>query len=238
MAAGLADSLRFLIFSGMNWEKAHTVTRADKEVRGTVSLIQFGNSARGAVQEAAKHYNTVAHCVDDVAEVINGARSTSKVFDGVCRGAGILSKMVNPLLCVASGVRVLNSEDKKSAAVKEIGAMGLMFTGEGIWKRLFGLGGFNATYKNHKLISSVIDAGKKFFSSNKLLSKIPLGKWGTLIKALGFVAVSCACFDIGSKLGESSAKAIFRNNEETGKTERCALAVDPSNKDSKAEFVS
>ena len=238
MAACLADSLRFLIFSGMNLDKANTVTRTDRGVRGAVSAIQFGNSAKGALAVAAEKSETVAKCVDDVADIINGARSTSKVFDGVCKGANILSKMVNPLLCVASGVRVYKSEDKKSAAVKEGCAMGLMFTGEGIWKRLFGLGGHEASYKKYKPVNKAVTAGKKFVTSNKILNKIPAGRWGTLVKALGFVAVSCSCFSIGSKLGESTAKAVFKDNKETQKIERCALAVDPQNEDSTAEFVS
>lgn len=237
MTANIADSLRFLIFSGMNFDKAHNIARTDCAERGVVSIIQLGNSAKGAIGAMAKKSDALATCVGEMSDVIKGARETSKVFDGVCKGAGILSKAVNPLLCVASGVRVYKSKDKKRTAVKEAGAMSLMFAGEGVWKRLFGLGGHTASYTNYKWVNSAVNGIKKFLTTNKFLSKIPLGKWGVLLKALGFVAVSCTCFALGSKLGEKSASLMFDKDNKMP-TEKCALAVEPKNKDSVAEFIS
>ena len=237
MTACLADPLRFLIFSGMNLDKARNIARTDCVERGAVSIIQLSNSARGVLHAAEGKTGVAAECLNGVADTIKEARETSKVFDGVCKGANILGKMVNPLLCLASVARVARSENKKSTAVKEIDAMGLMFTGEGIFKRLFGLGGFTASYSKYKWINTGVNAVKKFLTTNKWLSRIPLGKWGTLLKAIGFVAVSCACFSIGAKLGDKSANAMF-GKKDNHPAEKCALAVEPRNKDSVAEFVS
>lgn len=237
MTAGLADPIRSLIFSGMNYDKAHNLARTDCAERGAVSIIQLGNSAKGVMNAAAGKSGAAADCINGVAETIKEARETSKVFDGVCKGANILSKMVNPILCLASVARVAHSEDKKKTGVKELGAMGLMFTGEGIWKRLFGLGGFTAKYSKYKWVNSAVNGVKKFLTTNKWLSKIPLGKWGTLLKALGFVAVSCSCFALGSKLGEVTADKIF-DKDNAIPAEKHALAVEPKNNDSVVEYVS
>ena len=237
MAVCLADPIRSLIFSGMNYDKAHNIARTDCAERGAVSVIQLSNSARGVLHAAEGKSGVAANCLNGVADTIKEARATSKIFDGVCKGANILGELVNPILCLASVARIMHSDDKKSTAVKEAGAMGLMFTGEGIFKRLFGLGGHKASYSEHKLTNSAVNKTKKVLTTNKWLSKIPLGKWGTLLKAVGFVTVSCSCFALGSKLGDTSANMLFDKNEKQP-VEKCALAVEPTNKDSVAEFVS
>ena len=113
--------------------------------------------------------------------------------------------MVNPILCVASAVRAYKADDKKSAAIKEFGAMSFMLGFEWCYKYLFGLGGKTAHYQNFKPLKFIIDAGKKFCASNKLLGKLPQGRLGSLIKALGFIAVSCGAFELGSRGGKAIA---------------------------------
>lgn len=205
MSIGLADPIRMMVFSCMNTDKAKNSLRADQKERAVVAGLQMKNAASGVLEMAHGKTGTVADGLNRVSGGIQTARNSSKIFDGVCKGVNILSKMVNPILCVASAVRAYKAEDKKSAAIKEVGAMSAMFGAEWAYKQLFGLGGATAHYQNYKPIKTIIDAGKKFCASNKILGKLPQGKLGSLIKALGFIVASCSAFEIGSRVGKAVA---------------------------------
>lgn len=205
MSVGLADPIRMMIFSCMNTDKAKNSLRVDQKERGLVAGLQLKNAASGVLEMAQGKTGAVADGLNRVSGTIETARNSSKIFDGVCKGVNILSKLVNPILCVASGVRVYKSDDKKSALIKETGAMGAMFGAEWAYKQLFGLGGASAHYQNFKPIKAVVDAGKKFCASNKLLGKLPQGRLGSLVKAIGFIIASCGAFELGSRAGKAIA---------------------------------
>lgn len=205
MSVGLADPIRMMVFSVMNTDKAKNSLRVDQKERGLVAGLQLKNAASGVLEIAQGKTGAVADGLNRVSGTIETARNSSKIFNEVCKGVNIVSKLVNPILCVASGVRAYKAEDKKSAAIKEAGAMGAMFGAEWGYKVLFGLGGKTAHYQNFKPIKTVVDTGKKFCASNKLLGKLPQGKLGSLIKALGFIATSCGAFELGSRAGKAIA---------------------------------
>lgn len=205
MSVGLADPIRMMVFSVMNTDKANNSLRVDQKERALVAGLQLKNAASGALDFAHGKTGTIADKLNTVSGSIKTARSSSKIFDGICKGVNILSDMVNPILCVASGVRIYKSEDKKSTAIKEIGAMSAMFAAEGVYKELFGLGGKVAKYHNYKPIKLIVDTGKKIIASNKILGKLPQGKLGGLVKALGFIAASCGAFELGSQVGKAIA---------------------------------
>lgn len=205
MSVGLADPIRMMVFSVMNTDKANNSLRVDQRERAVVAGLQFKNAASGVLEFAHGKTGTVADGLNKFSGSIKSARSTSKIFDGICKGVNVLAKMVNPILCIASGVRIYKSEDKKSTFLKEAGAMSAMFGAEWAYKQLFGLGGATAKYQNIKIAKTVVDAGKKFCANNKLLGKLPQGKLGTLIKALGFIVASCGAFELGSRAGKAVA---------------------------------
>lgn len=205
MSCGLADPIRMMIFGCMNTEKAKNSLRVDQRERALVAGLQMKNAASGVLDLAHGKTGVVADGLNTISGTIKTARTSSKIFDKLCKGVNVLSKMVNPILCVASAVRAYKAEDKKSAAIKEGCAMGTMFGAEWAYKQLFGLGGATAKYQNFKPISTLINAGKKFCASNKFLKFLPQGQLGSLIKALGFIAASCGAFELGSKVGKSIA---------------------------------
>lgn len=205
MSVGLADPIRMMVFSVMNTDKAKNSLRVDQKERAVVAGLQLKNAVSGALELAQGKTGTVADGLNRVSGTIETAKNSSKIFNGICKGVNFLSKMVNPILCIASAVRAYKAEDKKSAAIKEFGAMSFMLGFEWAYKHLFGLGGKTAKYQNIKILKTVIDAGKKFCANNKLLGKLPQGKLGSLIKALGFIAVSCGAFELGSKTGKAIA---------------------------------
>ena len=213
MSVGLADPIRMMIFGCMNTDKANNSLRVDRKERALVAGLQLKNAASDILDLAHNKTGTVAEGLNKVSGSIKTARNSSKIFDGVCKGVNILSKLVNPILCVASGVRIYKAEDKKSASFKEIGAMSAMFGAEWAYKTLFGLGGKTAKYQNIKFLKNIVDSGKKFCASNKLLGKLPQGKLGGLIKALGFIATSCGAFELGSKAGSFVANKTINKQK-------------------------
>ena len=83
----------------------------------------------------------------------------------------LAQKAVNPLLCVAAGVRVLNDEDQYAALIEETAAMSTMFGAESLMKYLrssitgstqatkgLEVSGVNTSSKNRTLINTLFQA--------------------------------------------------------------------------------
>ena len=238
MSAGIADPLRMLIFSCMNGGKASNALRTDNTERGVVSVLQLKNSASGAMELAKGQTGAVATYLNGVSDSIHAARETSKVFNGVCKGVNVVSEWVNPLLCVASGVRVYNAEDKQSALIEETGAMSSMFAAEAVYKNLFGLGGKTATYQNHKFLRDFSTGFKDVCRHSKWLSRFPVGRLCGIAKALGFIATSCLAFSAGGSVGKSIADRTTAVEYARLHPEKHALAQIPTDENSTKEFVS
>ena len=205
LTVSFADPLRMLVFSAMNTDKANNKLRVDQKERGAVAVLQLKNAASGILDYSKGKTGAVAAGLNGVSNGIHTARAANKAFDYLCKGVNIVSKWVNPLLIVASGVRAYKAEDKKSAGIREAGAMTFMLGGEWIYKKLFGLGGHKACYQNIKPLNSAVKGMRNFAATNKYLSKLPPGKLSCLVKALGFIITSCGMFEIGSRTGKAIA---------------------------------
>ena len=205
MTVVLADPLRYAFFCFTNSDKATNSMRVDQKERGLVAMLQLKNAASDVLDLSKGKQGKIAKGLTGVSTGIHAARESSKVFDSVCKGVNVLSKLVNPILVVASMVRAWKSDDKKSAAIRETGAMTFMFGGEWAFKSLFGLGGKTACYKNIKPVNAAVNAAKGIMSTNKYLSKLPANKVIGLLKAIGFIITSCGMFELGSKTGQAIA---------------------------------
>ena len=205
LSSGFADPIRYAVFGIMNTNKANNTLRVDRKERGLVAMLQAKNAASDLLDLAKTRTGKVAEGLQGVSEGIHAAQEGSKAFNMLCKGVNYVSKLVNPILVLASAVRAWNADDKKSAVLKEGGAMTFMLGGEWIYKRLFGLGGYKACYKNFKLTDMAVKGAKNLVKSSKFLSKLPMGKLTGLIKAIGFIAVSCGMFEIGSRVGQAVA---------------------------------
>lgn len=229
MSLNIADPLRYAVFGIMNTEKANNTIRVDRKERGLVACLQVKNAASDILDLSRTSSGAISEGLTGISNGIHTARSTSKVFDTVCKSVNFISKLVNPILVVASIHRAWKAEDKKSAFLKEFGAMSFMLGGEYIYKSLFGLGGKVATYKNHKALAVAINGAKQFVKSNRFLKNLPMGKVGGLVKALGFIATSCGMFELGSRLGQTIA------NKTTAKTYAKKHEIKPETKTSTEE---
>lgn len=183
------------IFNARNYGKVQKgeLGRLGAATAQTTNLINAGsNSSIDFVRNAS---NGVLNGVDDVGKAMGVANAASKVTN-------FASKAVNPLLCVASGIRVLNDDDQYSALVEETAAMGTMFASEKLYKTLVA----NPVTQNDiktttkwagEIAETLSDFSKNLKGKNKYL-----GKALCIAADLGLVAVSIASFDLGKKVGK------------------------------------
>lgn len=214
---------------------------------GVVSSIMFaarntdkclkGDSARGEVAACQ-----VINAVDSVSNVLNKADGAvesifekvgkTEVLDNIMSSTGAASKVgaiaqkaVNPLLCVAAGVRVLKDDDQYAALIEESTAMGAMFGCESLMKyarsaitsseqATTGLAGKVATLVGSS--SNVSKLAEKASSWYKNLGTTANGSAKQTLVRVGldllFVGGSILAYNIGKKIGEVLS---HRNEKET-----------------------
>lgn len=188
MVVALANTLRKGFFAYTNNEKANNVARADRMERRITSYCQDIGAADDAIRLVGQTTKG-SRCVDALTNTMKASEPTSKLLEGASFIAKWASKLVNPILCVASVSRALSEEDKKSALIKEAGAMGGMFLFEGVAKAATGIASTNKVYHT-------IANGLKL---TKLMNKLPNNKYTGILKAAIFVGMSCAGFALGGK---------------------------------------
>ncbi len=144
----------------------------------------------------------------------------------------VASKTVNPLLCVASGIRVLNDDDQYAALIEETCAMTTMFGAESIMKyaRTATTGGTQATSGMAGKISNMMSSSSKIKelgeSAGKWFSNLANTKGGNskqMLAKIGidllFVAGSILAFSLGHKVGETLTGRSGKNEKTEQKTE-------------------
>lgn len=205
-------------YSGRNYLK-------DEPTRKFVSLAQLVNATNdistrniGVVSEVAgKTIEKVDNISQSVFKAVGEKVPQANPLQG-SKLSGIASKVVNPLLCVASGFRIAKDEDKSSALIEEGLAMGTMFGAEKAVKNiktpieeLVRVG-----YNNIDDVALDLAKSKKFctllnnktaknalVSCAKKISKMSKGKKTMLFVGaeLALMGASIFSFDMGKNLG-------------------------------------
>jgi len=162
----------------------------------TTNLVNAASHSKFA--PINKGANVILNGVDDAGRLVGITNAAGKITN-------FASKAVNPMLCVASGIRILNDDDKYAAIIEEAGAMGTMFAAEKLYKNMIlnpVAGKELAT--NSKIIKSVAtkvdDLTKGLTGKKKLVA--------TILTEVGLVCVSILGFDTGKKIGKK-----FSNRE-------------------------
>ncbi len=146
----------------------------------------------------------------DAAKALSASEGTKSIIGAVA------NKAVNPLLCVAAGVRVLNDDDQYSALIEEGSAMGLMFGTEKLMKtgtkkfyQIAEKGASSVLSEStgiKKTLADTIQKAAKGFSKltsgQKTLAKIGID--------LLFVAGSIGAYTLGKNIGK---KITGRDND-------------------------
>ncbi len=209
MTVALANALRKGWFAYTNGEKGNNYTRADRLERKITSYCQDVTTANDTLK-VVRETTRGSKYVDALSKTLNSSKNTSKLLEWTSKGANLAGKLVNPLLCVAAGARVLNEEDKKSSFIQEGAAMLGMFGIEGVIKSNLGLNGKPAKYVNNRFLRNIANNTKTFLATTKFLNKIPTNRLTGILKAAIFVIGSCTGFALGQKAG----KLITKNTTE------------------------
>lgn len=162
-----------------------------KNERDIFSAVLAGAQGNKAITAATKIDGTIGNVATSVIDKFERVAKNSKLIDYAGKGIKLASDYVNPLICVASGVKVLRSDDKKSTLIVEASALGSMFVVEGMMKKHL-----------HKLveikgIDKIADRVLKYSEQSKAKGLIP-----GLIKGIAFVVGSCVAYNLGQKGGE------------------------------------
>lgn len=185
MAHYLYDVAKSFGFGVRNEAKAIRET-SDADWRAAIGGIQMAKAGTSIFAEINK-YDAAA----------KAARNTAQY----------VSKAVNPLLCVAALARVMDEEDKASAALEEGLAVGTMFAGEGIMKSQFKPG---STLAETQAIKRSVRALDNFCKSTRYLKNVKGNAVASALAGLAFIAGSVLSFETGHSLGEYIADNTTR----------------------------
>jgi hypothetical protein len=204
----------------------------DNPYFGTANIIIAGGQTLKAVRAAKDMTFTQTQ---SAAETIKAANATAKGFHTTSKFLNIMgkvfdftSKHINPLICCASGIKVLGSDDKVDAAIREgCGLLGMLGIMEPIGKKLLDMPknivDTNGVVKtvpmeiahdnNHVLekhiktfVNKQTKALEDYCQTKKLFNKISLKPLPGVAKGLAFVFL----FSVpGYKLGQKGAELIL-----------------------------
>lgn len=207
MTVALANALRKGWFAYTNNEKGQNLSRADHLERKVTSYCQDVGAA-GDFVNVAKGTTKGARCFNTLAATMKATETSSKLFEYTGKAVNFAGQAVNPILCVASAARALSEEDKKSAIIQEFGAMTGMFLFEGVTKQALSLSKDSSMWG--KFCGGIAQNITKVAKATGLISKLPNNKYTGILKAITFIAASCAGFSFGRSVG----KAITKNTTE------------------------
>ena len=184
-------------------------------VYGSMNMAIAGGQVFKGVK-AAQTVSPVAQATTTATNVLNSVAETSKVVKPLATVLGVISNNINPLICVASGVKVLGSEDKIDTAARESINLITMFAAEGAAKAIMGMpklecenGSWKQSIKDglytkspalKNLVEDFVNYCEKTKVGNHTLSFLP-----PMLKGLAFAGASIA----GYKLGQSISNCIL-----------------------------
>lgn len=214
------------LFAARNADKC---AHQGESTRGAVALCQSVSSVDGASNSVASIFSGLTKNTGNALRKLDGAIDNifakfnkTDCLDDIMSTTGANSKIgalaqkaVNPLLCVAAGVRVLNDEDQYAALIEETAAMSTMFGAESLMKYLRssitgstqatkGLAGAVAkTASKSGTLTKALSSAQKWF--NNLGTTTNGSAKQTLVKVgldVLFVGGSILAYNLGKDLGE------------------------------------
>lgn len=230
-----------VLFAGRNGYKC---VNQHEGTRGAVALCQSVSSLDGISSSTSSLFSGLTKSTGNVLKGADGAienlfkniggEAGEKTLEKITTSTGastkigaLAQKAVNPLLCVAAGVRVLNDDDQYAALIEETSAMATMFGAESVMKyarsaltnssqATTGLAGKTANLlSSSSSIKSLAEKASKWY---KNLGTSTNGSAKQMIVRIGldalFVGGSILAYNVGKKIGEFFS---HRGDEENNK---------------------
>lgn len=230
-----------VLFAGRNGYKC---VNQHEGTRGAVALCQSVSSLDGISSSTSSLFSGLTKSTGNILKSADGAienlfkniggEAGEKTLEKITTSTGASTKIgalaqsaVNPLLCVAAGVRVLNDEDQYAALIEETSAMATMFGAESLMKyarsaltnssqATTGLAGKTANLLSSS--STIKGIAEKASGWYKNLASSTNGSAKQMLVRIGldalFVGGSILAYNMGKKIGEFFS---HRGNEESNK---------------------
>ena len=174
--------------------------------RAVVAGCQGLNLCGDVASQVMKYDNAFANTARSAASVFSGMAKDNKAFKYASKAIKWGCDNVNPLICIAGGIKTLKSDDKISTGITEAAALTTMFAGENFIKS-----NYEAISKS-KVVKNLIKQMKNTKGIKnifKYISKKNLGgKIGTVIKGLALVSASIASYSAGEYMGKNIAGSV------------------------------
>ena len=186
-------------------------------------MIAGGQTLKGlrATEDLTYSYentSSAAESIKSMNSTVKTASETNKFLKVTKNIFNFVSKYINPLICVAEGIKVISSDDKADAAVRGVLGLGCMFTFEKYAKKYMGMpymtihkNGTRETVKREALyhknpfVEKQVNAMKDYCMTKQALKSVP-----GAAKALLFVAASIS----GCKVGNTFANILIGKEKE------------------------
>lgn len=185
-----------------NGDYGRTFAAAGQTYNALNGLAQLQVSLSGAASPLEQKIVDVSQKAKNLVDKVDLYAKREGALGVSAKGMQCASKMVNPLLCVAAGYRVVTDDDWQSAAVEETAAMGGMFLAERAAKIL------KAPICNDiKIINSLNDGRLKTILSEKArkfdkISNRKLKFAAIIASEILFVCTSILAFGAGKEIGK------------------------------------
>jgi hypothetical protein len=185
----------------------------DNPLFGTANLaIAGGQTLKGINAAKDLTYTTklpsAPETINITGSAFKGLSTSSKFLKFFGTVLNTISNNINPLICCASGIKVLGSDDKADTAVREILGLGTMFSFEGAAKAIIGMpiykaNGQSIQRKACPFFEKQVKALDDLLKETALFKKISSSSVHGALKGLLFVLASIAGYKIGNKIADA-----------------------------------
>ena len=200
------------IFSARRASRGVDAMEDDKHLFGamnmTIAAAQIFKGVNAGTNAMLVMNPELTTTVQTATESIKALSDKSKLAK--CGGKLIkfVANNINPIICVAGGVKVLGSEDKVDTAARESLSLTSMFLAEGAYKSLVGMpkvvdGNMQLTGKFSHFLEKQSQAISDTKVVKNMIEKLPaLKTLPGLARGIGFAIASILGYKLGTVLGD------------------------------------
>ena len=158
---------------------------------GGRGLVTVGQAAK-FFKQVKEYDNIFGNVTKSAINAFGRISENDKAFRYLSKGVKFASENINPLICVSSGINVLNSDDKQSTLIAEAGNLAGMFAMEGWMKK----------------------------NLDSIVNKLPISnKWKPIVRGIAFVCGSIGASTLCYNIGKKAAAWLKSENEKYQKNE-------------------
>lgn len=202
------------VYGLMNYDIA-----AGQTLKGIRAVKDLSEPIETSAKDTIKAETTAekaATAAEKTASTAEKAAKTGKAAKTAIKILNFTADNINPLICVTSGLKVINSDDKADTLLREGLSLGLMFGAEKAAKEVIGMPYYKknkvtgkhervpreALYHKNPFFEKQVATFKEVCETKKLFNKVSLKPLPPIAKGLVFVGASIGGYNLGDKLGD------------------------------------